>query len=150
MTNSINKHYSLKIPNTHNTIFLTFKSRSKIYIEYQKALIATFDTRLFKKNNIGLKEKRQYSRLEKFQRSLKTFLLLSRDLIHMTNCRLRDKFCDTEVDFEKCTLKLYELKLKFFWLFRVQTSKSNICIQLNKILFANFQMSKKFYLKIFE
>ena len=36
------------------------------------------------------------------------------------------------------SLKLDELKLYFFWPFRVQTSKSNICLKLYKIKFANF------------
>ena len=91
----------------------------------------------------------------------------------MTECRLRDKFCDTGVNFKRCifyfflvkyiskllrfflfykifflldfqkylnlrvvnfsTLKLDEIKLLIFWLFRVQTSKSNITSKLFKI-----------------
>ena len=47
------------------------------------------------------------------------------DNLHMTGCRLRDKFCDTGVDFQKylnlrvvnfSTLKLDEIKLLIFWL----------------------------------
>ena len=37
----------------------------------------------------------------------------------MIGCRLRDKFCDTEVDFEKCTFWIFLFVLLYVYVFRL-------------------------------